>query len=133
MSASDVKLKGQVLAANPLPPYSIEDPLPSADGCTISSIYHPQWTFSHFKVDGNTSAVGFNVILQTQKRGFQYPIPVTQDVAAGDGWFSCAIEEGLDTEEPLWPTACSLQYKPATKELIVKADWICVDLDPERP
>jgi hypothetical protein len=141
---ADVTLKGKLLSGDPLPAYSIEDPLPTLDGCTMSSILHPQWTFSAFEVDGNASVaaandssssyVSFNIILQTQNPGFQFPLSVTQDApVANSSWYPCALGPGGDNGRSLWPYDCSLQYSPATKKLTLKADWICSDLDPNHP
>jgi hypothetical protein len=138
VTAGDYTLKGKLLSQSALPPYAIEDPVPPRDACTLSSIFHPQWTFSAFQVDGNSgasSSVSFNIILAVQNRGFQYPITVSQGaLLANSSWHACAIgRTGDETGEPLWPSDCSMKYVPATKELTLKSDWICTDLDPNRP
>lgn len=149
----DVPVAAQQLSSTPLAPYSIEDPVPGPDDCTLSSIFHPQWTFSSFEVDsaaahGNnasssssSSSVSFDIILQTGTSGFQFPISMTQGNAtsssqvAGDGtqWYHCVIGAAGDTGPALWPTACSFTYQPATKRLALRADWSCSDLDPSHP
>ncbi len=137
-------LKGKVLQEEVLPPYSIDDPLPLPDGCTLSSIFSPRWTFSAFEVDhnasvavandGSTSSVSFNLILQTANPGFQFPISISQDArVANSSWFKCAIGEAGGEGQILWPSECTFQYRPLTKELALKADWTCSDLDPDHP
>lgn len=139
INSGDVTLAAQLLSQDALVPYSIEDPIPGPDGCTLSSIFRPQWTFSAFEVDssgGNASSVSFNIILRTGSPGFQFPISVSQDTTApaGDGsWHACVIGAGGDTGPPLWPTACSFKYQATTQELTLRADWSCSELDPDRP
>ncbi|KAK0736669.1 hypothetical protein B0T21DRAFT_384125 [Apiosordaria backusii] len=117
-----------------LAPYSIEDPVPSnQDSCTISSIFNPRWQFSYFSTYNNS--ISFEIILQTN-RGFRYPNPVYQGKATGDGWFECDI--GYDggsqvPDGPLWPYKCQFAYDKETKELTLKADWECTELDPANP
>jgi hypothetical protein len=140
--SDDVTLAGKPLSETPLAPYSIEDPVPGPDGCTLSSIFHPQWTFSSFEVDTNAqnaSSVSFEVILRTGSPGFQFPISIYQGdttrLAGGDdgSWYACVIGPSGDIGQPLWPTACSFQYRPATQQLTLKADWACAELDPDHP
>ena len=137
---SDLTVNGQLLSKTPLPPYSIAEPLPVDDGCTISSVLNPQWTFSQFHVDstpaGNgPSLVTFEIILKAPRRGYAYPISISQDAtaASSDGWYPCVLGPGADSPHGLWPSACSIKYTPATKELIFKADWVCGELDPDHP
>ena len=140
---TDVVLKGKLLNEDPLPAYSIEDPLPLPDGCTISSILNPRWAFSAFEVDRTTlaasndsksSAISFNVILQTSNRGFQFPISISQGAPIKDSsWYSCVIGESGGEGQILWPSKCSLQYNPASNELLLDAEWLCSYLDPDHP
>lgn len=140
----DVTVKGSLLFSDPLPPYSIEDPLPVPDGCTLSSILNPTWIFSAFQVDSNASAaaandnssavVTFEIILQTQNPGFQFPVSITQGMQVGDDqWYECDIGGGGNTGQLLWPRNCTMQYTPATMEITLKSDWVCSDLDPDHP
>jgi hypothetical protein len=121
-------------------PYSIEEPTTGPDGCTISSIYRPQWRFSAFEVDTdqkNVPSVYFEIILVTGSPGFQFPISIMQDatpLAGGDGsWYNCVVGPAGDIGEPLWPTACSFKYEAATKKLTLRADWTCAELDADHP
>lgn len=80
----DVPVAAQSLSSSPLAPYPIEDPVPSPVGCTISSIYRPQWIYSSFEVESdqhNASSVSFHIILTTGDAGFQFPISITQAAA----------------------------------------------------
>lgn len=119
----------------------LEDPAPSqrGDGCTLTSIFNPRWQFSAFSVVDK--AVGFEVILAAEDRGFQYPMPVNQGEPlapeAGDekdaGWFRCDIGADGGNGLPLWPYACSLRYDGESKELVMRAQWQCLDLDAGHP
>jgi hypothetical protein len=139
MSAQDITLKGKLGSVAALSPYSLQDPAPSGDGCTISSIYHPQWSFSAFEVDETVttgaSAVSFNLILQTGNPGFQFPIAISQDtpVAGSSSWYHCAIGPDGENALPLWPTDCTFKYDKATKQLSLNANWACNDLDLAHP
>jgi len=141
---TDVTLNGTLLAADPLTPYSIEDPLPTADDCTISSIFSPKWTFSDFTLnrdaspsaanDSSSSSFSFDIILQTKNPGFQFPVSITRGTQVGNSsWYNCDIGGGGDTGQLLWPSDCTIQYKAATQEITLKADWVCTDLDPDHP
>ncbi|KAK3381799.1 hypothetical protein B0H63DRAFT_213937 [Podospora didyma] len=133
----DITVNGQLLSKSPLPAYSLAEPLPVDDGCTISSVLNPQWAFSQFHVDN--SLVTFEIILKAPRRGYAYPISISQDATAksSDGWYPCVLGPGAsDTGgiyHALWPSKCSIKYTPATKELIFKADWVCGELDPDHP
>ena len=120
----------------PLAPYSIEDPVPGPDGCTLASIFHPQWTLSAFTVEvnseTNTSALSFEIILQTGTRGFQYPISIYQG-ADEEGWYKCDIGENGNIGQTLFPTSCRFQYEAAAQKLTLDADWECSVLDADHP
>lgn len=122
----------------------MEDPVPGPDGCTVSSIVHPQWSLSAFEIDSNASApagndsssssVSFAIILETGNSFFDYPVTISQDTqVANTSWYTCAIGPSGDTGPPLWPDDCTFQYEPTTKQLTIKADWTCNDLDPDHP
>ncbi|KAK5651906.1 hypothetical protein OQA88_11565 [Cercophora sp. LCS_1] len=135
------KLTGKLLSEESLPAFSVEDPQPGADGCTISSIFKPQWSLSAFAIDGKTGpatasaeqTVSFNIILATGSRGFQYPISVSQGKALTDGWYECDVGPDGEQGPPLFPYKCSLKWDGEGKVLSLKADWKCVDLDGENP
>jgi hypothetical protein len=135
VTGSDITLEGKLGTVVTLPPYSIEEPIPARDGCTLSSIFNPRWLFSSFRVDdadSSSPAVSFEIILQTE-RGFQYPIPIYQGAALESGWYECDIGADGGNGLPLWPYQCSFKYTPASKELVLKADWACQDVDPNHP
>ncbi|KAK4199481.1 hypothetical protein QBC40DRAFT_328607 [Triangularia verruculosa] len=131
---SSISLSGSLGTVVTLPPYSIEDPVPSnTDSCTVSSIYNPRWQFSYFSTYNNS--ISFEIILQTN-RGFRYPNPVYQGKARGDGWFDCEI--GYDggsqvPDGPLWPYRCQFKWDGEGKVLELRAEWECTELDPGNP
>lgn len=129
--------------ATPLPPYSITDPLPTPDGCTVSSIVGPAWTLSSFEIDSdsktnataagnNITDVGFNLQFATGTNEFTYPVNVYQGkrVDGKPQWFHCTF--GAD-QAPLAPYNCTFSYDDAKKQLTLAADWICSDLDKANP
>lgn len=158
--ADSVVVGGSLTSQTALVPYSIEDPLPSADGCTISSVVSPAWTISNFEIvsspagaspspggghdHGGAAAaapptVGFNIKLNTKTNTFDYPVFVTnkgEPAAKGNGgsgeeeWWPCAFGTG---EQPLAPRSCKFAYEEGERVLKVDADWVCVDLNGESP
>ncbi|CAK7213090.1 hypothetical protein SBRCBS47491_001684 [Sporothrix bragantina] len=135
-----VTVQGQVLHTESLPAYSIEEPQPVPDGCTVSSLLHPVWMFSAFGYDQKKNSTGvenvnFDLILQTGNPGFQFPISISQGKPWGNSssWYSCVIGNGGDDSPTLWPYECRFQYMPATKQLSIKANWYCSDIDAKHP
>jgi len=135
-----VTLKGQLLNQKALPAYSIIDPVLGPDGCTAASILGPSWRFNYFHIDqskdNTTSSVGFNIILSIPKPSFVFPLSISQDLkplANNSEWYPCVIGPFDPYEERLYPKECSLKYDAATKELTLKADWECSDLDENYP
>ncbi|AEO71843.1 uncharacterized protein THITE_117079 [Thermothielavioides terrestris NRRL 8126] len=148
-STGDVDLEGKLGTVVTLQAYSLTDPVaPFGDGCTLTSIFNPAWEFSAFEVDdtnnggggsndtSSSASVSFGIILAAQNRGFQFPIAITQGNAtagAGAGWYECAIGPDGGDDLPLWPYQCVFRYTAATKELQLRADWACRDLDQAHP
>ncbi len=144
VSDSDLIVHGEHAGTvTPLPPYSITDPLPTPDGCTVSSVVAPMWTFSGFEIDSadkktngsanSTSAdVGFNVKFLTGTNEFTYPVSVYQGKADATQpqWHACKFGA---SEAPMAPFACKFMYDAASKKLTLAADWICSDLDKDHP
>ncbi|OAA66648.1 hypothetical protein SPI_01224 [Niveomyces insectorum RCEF 264] len=155
VSTSDIVVPGQQPGTvTSLPPYSIEDPLPTPDGCTVSSLVAPAWIFSSFELDrpagtndssissnssssagGGNATVGFDLQFRTATNDFTFPVSVYQgppvsEQQTSQPWYTCTF--GPD-EVPLAPYTCSYTYDGATKKLTLAADWICSDLDPEHP
>lgn len=133
-------VKGTLESTSPLPPYSLTDPIVQADSCTVASILDPKWSFSNFAITtvNNVSAVQFNVILAAPRRGFAYPIQITQDMNAADpnaddGFYPCLIAEQDPSVSPMWPMFCEVRYVAAEKRLTMRAEWNCSDLDVKRP
>ncbi|KAK0620870.1 hypothetical protein B0T14DRAFT_481973 [Immersiella caudata] len=150
--ADSVPVSGTLLSRTALTPYSIQDPLPVPDGCTISSVVSPAWTISNFEVvsapitpshdHGHESpavpaapaaTVGFNIKLNTQTNSFDYPVFVTNrgvTLAEKETWWPCSFGTG---EQPLAPRGCKFRYEGEEGVLKVDADWVCVDLDGGSP
>lgn len=136
INTGDLALPATDIITTPLPAYSVQDPVPGPDDCTLSSLFHPQWTFSAFEVDSSanvSSDVAFNIILRTGSPGFQYPMPIYQGAQREDGWHECVVGPDAGTGEVLWPKSCSFRYDAATKGLELKAEWACGELDPDHP
>jgi len=135
-----VTINGTVVEEQDLPPFSIEDPLPVLDGCTLSSVVNPAWRISAFEVDRNSSApnattasMTFSVTLATLDREFPFPVTISADevhLNSSDVWYPCRFGEG---QIPTAPYRCSFQYDWAKNKLALKADWLCSDLDPKNP
>lgn len=113
----------------------LEDPTPSSrgDGCTLTSILNPRWEFSDFTVINEQ--VAFEVILMAEDRGFQYPMPIYQGEPLEDeeGWYACVVGEDGENGLPLWPNKCSLRWEGEARELVMRAEWECTDLDAAHP
>ncbi|KAK4184375.1 hypothetical protein QBC35DRAFT_540527 [Podospora australis] len=136
----DVALQGTLLTTTTLAPYSLEAPVPRADGCTISSILRPTWSFSAFEIASSNpedpsawESVTFEIILATNNRGFQFPIPISFRKDPTKEWFPCEIGPDGENDRPLFPYKCEAQFDAATKELKLKADWECKEFDEEHP
>ncbi|KAL1902495.1 hypothetical protein Sste5346_001476 [Sporothrix stenoceras] len=154
-TSKGISVTGHVTNTVALPAYSIEEPLPTPDGCTVSSLLHPVWLFSAFGYEqkNGSSTVGnvnFDLILQTSNPGFQFPISISQGpkwsgnttlpypvgnatTTTTEPWYDCIIGNGGDDSPTLWPYACRFQYVPSTKQLTLLADWYCSDLDAKHP
>ncbi|KAK3389881.1 hypothetical protein B0H63DRAFT_428441 [Podospora didyma] len=152
--AASITVAGNVVSEQALPPYSIEDPLPAPDGCTISSIVAPSWTLSNFEVDKNeanttgghdhghtrrdidngpSASISFNMKLNTKAVNYDYPVFVNHNdvqLADAEAWYPCSFGPG---EVPIAPKSCSFQYKEATSTLTIKVDWVCIDIDEAHP
>ncbi|KAM7187472.1 hypothetical protein V8F33_011212 [Rhypophila sp. PSN 637] len=134
----DITMPGTVDALTILAPFVIEDPIPQRDGCTLTSIFNPKWSFSQFSVTTTPAGkedIFFNIILAAENRGFQFPIPIyTGEAVKGkEGWYNCVVGQDGENAAPLWPYQCEFKYENATKNLEIRADWACVDFDPEHP
>ncbi|KAK4446952.1 hypothetical protein QBC34DRAFT_468682 [Podospora aff. communis PSN243] len=150
--ADSVPVSGTLLSRTSLTPYSIQDPLPAADGCTISSVVSPAWTITNFEVVTPPStpahdhghgapaapaapgSVGFNIKLNTQTNAFDYPVFATNravTLADKETWWPCSFGTG---EQPLAPRSCKFRYEAGEEAVVrVDADWVCVDLDAGSP
>ena len=138
LTQKDVPLTGGPATEAALTPYSISDPIPSADGCTVSSIFNPRWAFSSFQTDSDaasnaSTSVTFNIAIQGGGFGFGAPLIVSQGPVGADGWSPCELGPGGEVATSGWPVDCSIKYDVASKKLDLKADWVCSDLDPHNP
>ncbi|KIH86520.1 hypothetical protein SPBR_08344 [Sporothrix brasiliensis 5110] len=154
-TTSGITVTGHVTSTVALPAYSIEEPQPVPDGCTVSSLLNPVWIYSAFgysQKNGSAGVTGisFNLILQTSNPGFQFPISISQGpkwsgnttlplpvgnatTTTTESWYDCIIGNGGDDSPTLWPHDCRFQYVPSTKQLSLVADWYCSDLDRQHP
>ncbi|KAH8896433.1 hypothetical protein GQ53DRAFT_603414, partial [Thozetella sp. PMI_491] len=132
---------GSPMSQTVLPPYSIEDPLLTPDGCTASSIMSPSWGFSNFRIESRpsnstetSSTVSFDMVLETQDNEFLHSVAVSRpNITLGtmqDSWYPCTFAQG---EAPVAPRNCSFRYRPSTNTLDVDAEWTCNDLDSKHP
>ena len=137
--ADSVPVQGQALSETDLPPYSIEDPIPTVDGCTISSVVSPSWVLSNFELDKpisddvSSAAISFNLRLNTSNSLSDYPVFVYHDdvkLSDVETWYPGSFGAG---EHPLAPKNCSFRYNDKTQEISIKTDWVCIDIDPEHP
>ncbi len=154
-------MAGKLVSDTKLPAYSIEDPMPVPDGCTISSILSPTWNFSDFSLEhNNTSNASYVTFLVSLGTGVPSNFGGAEPVAIAGGitptpepmghmghmnsvssmaapsssdasaWSPCVFAEGVT---PSAPSNCSFRYDSATGKLELKADWLCDDLDADRP
>jgi hypothetical protein len=141
---------GNITSRALLPPYSLNDPLPTADGCTISSIVSPAWWFNDFETNTTTAAAAGNssgVVtarfgMELQTGGASAPPTGNQAVVRADGvraanvsadspWNRCVLESVGDLA--LAPTGCEFRFDMASRFLGLRVDWKCADLDPGSP
>lgn len=77
--AESVPVQGQALPNTALVPYFVEDPIPTVDSCTISSVVSPSWVFGNFELNKSTgddvslAAISFKLRLNTQNSLFDFP------------------------------------------------------------
>ncbi|KAK3306381.1 uncharacterized protein B0T15DRAFT_412603 [Chaetomium strumarium] len=130
---------GNVTSRAILPPYALNDPLPTADGsCTISSVLRPAWWFDNFET--NTTTAHSEVV--TLRLGMELQIRGDGTSSGGGGgggggggevvpWNKCAFESVGDPM--LAPTGCEFRYDMASRFLGMRVQWECEDLDPRSP
>lgn len=147
-SSGPLSLTGTISSTTTLAPYVLTDPRPTRDGCTLTSLLNPRWTFSHFRiyngsvpspesippigVDPQTpiipQGVSFDIILAAEERGFQYPIEVYQGEEKEGGWYECVIGPDGENGVALWPYWCEFRWDGGTRELRIRARWECEEL-----
>ncbi|KAK4155377.1 hypothetical protein C8A00DRAFT_42011 [Chaetomidium leptoderma] len=129
-----------------LQPYSLNDPLPTAESCTISSIVSPAWWFHDFQTNTTTNnsqvvTAKFGMELQTGPQstgsfailtadGVPYS-NVSTNSSAELPWNKCVLESVGDIA--LAPTGCEFRYDMASRFLGLKVQWECADLDKGSP
>ncbi|KAK4220783.1 hypothetical protein QBC38DRAFT_513881 [Podospora fimiseda] len=137
---------GRLVSSFPLPPYSLKDPLPTAESCTISSVVSPSWWFSDLVTTTSgtgTGSVKFGIELATGNSSFTgFPsviarggVPIKLLMGGAQAlepvWYPCVFES--IGELNLTPTACAFKYDSAERVLRLSADWKCGDLDAAHP
>ncbi|KAK4167472.1 hypothetical protein QBC43DRAFT_142349 [Cladorrhinum sp. PSN259] len=135
---------GRLVSSAALPPYSLRDPLPEAESCTISSVVSPAWWFSNLVTTTSgtgTGSVKFGIELATSNASFTkypsvvarggVPISLLMGVGAEPAWYPCVFERVGELN--LTPTGCAFRYDSVARVLGVSADWKCADLDAPHP
>jgi hypothetical protein len=137
-SNDGVTFNGTAASVAKLPPYSLKDPLPTTDSCTISSILSPAWRLSLFETtsgNGSTGSVQFNIEIKTNDIPSEYPQTIMQSgihlaTTNDTTWYSCAFAPG---DILVAPSNCTFQYNSKSRQLSLKAQWTCDDLDISQP
>ncbi|KAL2167421.1 hypothetical protein VTG60DRAFT_1327 [Thermothelomyces hinnuleus] len=144
---TDGTFAGEATGRAALPPYSLRDPLPTAEGCTASSVVAPGWWLNDF-VTNTTRARNDTVTARfgLERRGGAGAAPAGSfSIVAADGvryssangsvdalpWNECVL--GSVANAALAPTGCEFRYQMATRFLGLKVQWTCNDLDAESP
>ncbi|EAQ88498.1 predicted protein [Chaetomium globosum CBS 148.51] len=143
---TDGPVRGNATARALLPPFSLNDPLPTAESCTISSLVAPAWWFNGFETNTTTAhsetvTARFGMELQTAgEASGNFAIVVVEGVEVGGGeanssaelpWNRCVLESVGDVA--LAPTGCELRYDMASGFLGLRVNWTCADLDRGSP
>ncbi|KAK4119005.1 hypothetical protein N657DRAFT_650692 [Parathielavia appendiculata] len=144
---TDGTFPGSITSQALLQPYSLNDPLPTADSCTISSVLSPAWWLNNFETEtttGNSDVVTalFDMELQTGRSQVQPTgsgatliadgVRVSTNSSSSElPWNKCELYAVSDTA--LAPTGCEIKYDMASRFLGLKVDWRCADLDPGSP
>ncbi|SPQ23987.1 23147234-4904-4ae1-896b-19f665238165 [Thermothielavioides terrestris] len=140
---------GNVTSHTLLQPYSLDDPLPTTDSCTVASMLSPAWWLDNFASNTTTNhsdveTVSFAMELQTsgQPTGNAAYI-ATDGVRSSNGsapanssaaalpWYPCNITSVGDPT--LAPTNCSFRYDMPSRFLGLQVQWQCADLDAHSP
>ena len=128
-----------------MPPYSLNDPLPTAESATISSVISPSWWFNNFETNTTRNNSGvvtarFGMELQTGPASTGYMANIVTDgvryasssnSSADLPWNKCVIDSVGDAA--LAPLGCEFRYEMASGFLGVRVNWTVADLDVESP
>ncbi|KAK4121473.1 hypothetical protein N657DRAFT_622752 [Parathielavia appendiculata] len=146
---SNGTFSGNITSRALLQPYSLNDPLSTADSCTIASVVSPAWWLNNFETETTTSnsqvvRAQFDMELQTGGPGRQptgnggtlvadgvHVSNVSTNSSSELPWDKCELYAVGDTA--LAPTGCEMRYDMASRFLGLKVDWRCADLDPGSP
>ncbi|KAK3290485.1 uncharacterized protein B0H64DRAFT_350467 [Chaetomium fimeti] len=143
---TDGTVAGNVTARGLLPPYSLNDPLPTGESCTISSVTSPAWWFNGFETNTTTAnsdmvTARFGMELQTAAASTGNfaivaadGVPVSEvptNSSADLQWNKCVLQSVGDVA--LAPTGCEFRYDMASRFLGLRVNWTCSDLDPGSP
>lgn len=143
---TDGTFSGEATGREALPPYSLRDPLPTAEGCTVSSVVAPGWWLNDF-VTNTTRARNDTLTARfgLERRSAPGSPPFGSfSIVAADGvryasangsvdalpWNECQISPA---NAALAPSACELRYQMATRYLGLNLQWTCNDLNTENP
>ncbi len=136
--ADGIPVPGKPVSQKSLPPYSLTDPLPPVDSCTVYSIVAPAWRFSGFETTNNATSssdsIQFDVELQTSSQSNDTDTATVvskSDVhLASPSWYQCDLAGGLYGSGP---SNCTLRYDAASRLVTLNAEWSCSDLDAAHP
>lgn len=135
---------GNVTSHALLPSYSLDDPLPTTNSCTVASMLSPAWWLDNFETNTTTDhsdvvTVRFGLELQTSDQPTGSAATVVADgvhysnasSAGALPWYSCNF--AVVADHALAPTNCSFQYDMASRFLGLRVQWQCADLDAHSP
>ncbi|KAL1839900.1 hypothetical protein VTJ49DRAFT_1035 [Mycothermus thermophilus] len=148
-SGGSAPFSGTIANRQPLPPYSLNDPLSTFPSCTVASVAAPAWWLSGFQTNttreqGESVTARFGMELLTgttsnvRPTGFGahivahgVPVPFASENVTLEElpWNECVIEAAGDWT--LAPTDCEFKYQMSSRYLGVRVGWTCSDLDPE--
>lgn len=112
------------------------------ESCTVSSFTYPSWRISDFSTSGSTGSLGtlqFNIEFQLGDEVAPNPTTIVgtgvdlSPVAEGTEpkWYPCTFLPG--TTPPKAPSSCTFQFNPESKDLALRTEWVCSDLDERNP
>ena len=136
---------GNITSRALLPPYSLNDPLPTAESATISSVVAPSWWFNNFETNttrnhSDVVTARFGMELQTGPASTGYMANIVangvryasaSNSSADLPWNKCVIDSVGDAA--LAPAGCEFRYEMASGFLGLRVNWTVADLDVASP